>query len=50
MSQDRLAKMECSACKRVNSFTTRNKKIKTRLLLNKHCKSCVKHTEHKETK
>ena len=50
MSQDNLAKMECSECHQPVHFTTRNKKIKTRLLLNKHCKICKKHTEQKETK
>jgi len=50
MSQDNLAKMECTECKRVTHYTTRNKKIKTRLALKKHCKFCKKHTDHKETK
>jgi len=50
MSQESLAKMECASCGRVDHFTPRNKKIKTRLALKKHCKHCKKHTDHKETK
>lgn len=51
MSQDNLAKLECTECKRVNYFTTRNKKtVKQKLLLQKFCKHCGKHTEHKEVK
>ncbi|KKQ40995.1 MAG: 50S ribosomal protein L33 [Candidatus Magasanikbacteria bacterium GW2011_GWA2_37_8] len=50
MSQDSLAKMECGECKQTNYYSTRNKKIKTRLALKKHCKHCKKHTDHKETK
>lgn len=50
MSQDNLAKMECKECKHTTYFTTRNKKLKTRLELNKYCKFCKKHTDHKETK
>lgn len=50
MSQEKLAKMECSECKRVGYFTTRNKKLKTRLQLKKHCKHCKKHNDFKETK
>jgi len=50
MSQDNLAKMECTECKTVTHYTTRNRVIKTRLALKKHCKNCKKHTDHKETK
>lgn len=51
MSQDRLAKLECTECHHVTYHSTRNKKtIKTRLELKKHCKFCKKHTAHKETK
>ncbi|MCX6784412.1 MAG: 50S ribosomal protein L33 [Candidatus Komeilibacteria bacterium] len=51
MSQDNLIKLECSECKRVNYHSFKNKKkLKNRLELNKHCKSCRKHTMHKETK
>jgi len=51
MSQDNLIKFECMVCKKVNYFSTKNKKkIKTRLELKKLCKTCKKHTLHKETK
>ena len=51
MSQDNLAKFECSECKRTNYFSKKNKKtIKERLELKKYCKFCKKHTLHKETK
>jgi len=43
--------MACSACKRRNYSTTRNKKKQTdRLEVNKYCPFCRKHTMHKEVK
>jgi len=43
--------LQCSVCKRVTYFTTKNKKtLKNKLELNKYCKFCKKHTLHKETK
>ena len=46
-----MIKFECSECGIVNYFSHKNKKIlKTRLLLNKYCKTCSMHKEHKETK
>ncbi|PIT93983.1 50S ribosomal protein L33 [Candidatus Falkowbacteria bacterium CG10_big_fil_rev_8_21_14_0_10_43_11] len=51
MSQDNMIKLECTVCKRVNYNSKKNKKIiKQRLELNKFCRSCKKHTPHKETK
>ncbi|MBU1131896.1 50S ribosomal protein L33 [Patescibacteria group bacterium] len=51
MSQDNLIKLECKECHSVNYQSRRNKKtIKTKLDLNKYCKTCRKHTAHKETK
>ena len=51
MSQDNMIKFECADCKTVNYHSHKNKKIlKERLLLNKFCKHCGKHCEHKETK
>ncbi len=51
MSQDNLTKLECSVCKRVNYFTTRNKKkLKNKLELKKFCNWCKKHQLHKEIK
>ncbi|MEK7122691.1 MAG: 50S ribosomal protein L33 [Patescibacteria group bacterium] len=52
MSQDNLIKLECSECKKITHHTYKNKKklSKVRLQLNKYCRSCRKHTLHKETK
>lgn len=51
MSQDNLAKLECTSCQRVNYHSSRNKKtLKQKLMLSKFCKHCVKHTDHKEIK
>lgn len=51
MSQDYLINLECTVCKRVNNHSHKNKKkLKERLELNKFCRSCKKHTLHKETK
>jgi len=50
MSQENLIKLECTICKRVNYFSQKNKKLKTRLELKKFCKHCKKTTPHKETK
>ena len=51
MSQDNLAKLECSVCKTINYQSHRNKKtVKERLEMKKYCKKCKKHTAHKETK
>ncbi len=50
-NKEKMIKLECGECKRVNYFTHKNKKIhKERLELNKYCKWCKKHTAHKETK
>jgi large subunit ribosomal protein L33 len=51
MSQDNLAKMECTECKTVTHYPHKNKKtLKERLELSMFCKVCKKHTPHKETK
>lgn len=51
MSQDNLIKLECTACKKLNYRSHKNKKIlKDRLELSKFCATCEKHTAHKETK
>ncbi len=51
MSQDNMIKMECEDCKQTNYFSRKNKKtLKERLGLMKHCKECVSHKLHKETK
>jgi len=43
--------MACADCKRRNYTTTKNKKNDPdRLALQKYCKFCRKHTEHRETR
>ncbi|MFA4842272.1 MAG: 50S ribosomal protein L33 [Candidatus Omnitrophota bacterium] len=43
--------LECTVCKNRNYTTTKNKKLQQeKLELNKYCKSCQKHTPHKEIK
>lgn len=51
MANENLVKMKCSECKRINYYTSRNKKkIKEKLGLKKHCNFCKKHTVHNEMK
>lgn len=51
MSQDRLIKLACSKCKRINYWSSKNKKLVTRKIeLKKYCKWCKKNTPHKEAK
>lgn len=52
MSQDKLKKLACSDCKRVNYWTSRRIKGDNieKLVLQKYCKSCQKKCEHKELK
>jgi len=51
MSQDNLIKFECTECRKVNYHSSKNKKtIKARLELKKFCRTCGKHSGHKETK
>jgi len=46
-----LIALACSVCKRKNYYNTKNKKRnQEKLVLNKFCKFCKKHTEHKEVK
>ncbi|GAB4390613.1 MAG: 50S ribosomal protein L33 [Thermodesulfovibrionales bacterium] len=43
--------LQCSECKNRNYSTMKNKKNTTdKLQLKKYCRSCRKHTLHKETK
>jgi large subunit ribosomal protein L33 len=43
--------LACGECKRRNYTTTKNKKTNTdKLELKKFCRSCRKHTAHKEGK
>lgn len=51
MSQDRLIKLACSKCKRINYWSAKNRKLVTRKVeLSKFCKWCGKSTPHKEVK
>ncbi|MCK4918723.1 MAG: 50S ribosomal protein L33 [Candidatus Pacebacteria bacterium] len=51
MSQDRLIKLACQDCQRINYWSSKNKKlIVDKVELSKYCKWCRKHTVHKETK
>jgi large subunit ribosomal protein L33 len=46
-----LVTLACSACKRRNYTTTKNKRTTPeKLMFRKYCKFCHAHTEHKETK
>lgn len=48
---ENLIKLQCTACKRVNYFTRKNKKLVERKIeIKKFCKWCRKHTAHKEAK
>jgi large subunit ribosomal protein L33 len=50
-AKEKLIKLACEVCGRVNYWSHKNKKaIRERLNLKKHCKWCQKHTAHKETK
>lgn len=51
MSQDRLIKLACSTCKRINYWSEKNKKtIERKIELAKFCQWCKKRTVHKEAK
>jgi len=51
MSQDRLIKLQCSTCKRINYWTSKNKKtVDRKIELKKFCKWDHKQTVHKEAK
>ena len=51
MSQDRLIKLQCNTCKRINYWTSKNKKLVERKIeLQKFCKWDRKQTLHKEAR
>ncbi len=51
MAQKQLIKIACSACKRVNYWSRKNKKLVERKIeLKKFCKWCKKTIKHKEAK
>ncbi len=46
-----LVTLACSECKNRNYMTTKNKqKTPDRLEMKKYCKTCKRHTAHRETK
>ena len=51
MSQERLIRLACPSCKKINYWTSKNKKlVEKKIELNKFCKWCKKKTKHKESK
>lgn len=51
MSQDHIIKLACSKCKKVNYYSTRNKKqVPEKVELKKFCKTCRSNQIHKEAK
>jgi len=45
------SKIQCTVCKEINYFTKKSKKAEEKKLeMKKFCKSCRKHTLHKEGK
>ncbi|MFA4975153.1 50S ribosomal protein L33 [Candidatus Nomurabacteria bacterium CG_4_10_14_0_2_um_filter_30_12] len=51
MSQERLIKLACTTCKRINYWSSKNKKLVTKKIeLKKYCKWCKKQVKHKEIK
>ncbi|MGH7141325.1 MAG: 50S ribosomal protein L33 [Minisyncoccia bacterium] len=51
MSQERLIKLACSKCGRVNYWSDKNKKLVERKIeLKKYCKWCQASIAHKETR
>ena len=51
MPQPNLIKLQCGECKRVNYWSSKNKKkVERKIELKKFCNWCRKHTIHKETK
>ncbi len=46
-----LVVLECTQCKNRNYTTTKNKRVHTaRVEYKKYCRTCNKHTPHKETR
>jgi large subunit ribosomal protein L33 len=51
MSQERLIKLQCSKCKRVNYWSSKNKKkVERKIELKKFCNWCRAQQTHVETK
>ncbi|MBI5138808.1 MAG: 50S ribosomal protein L33 [Candidatus Vogelbacteria bacterium] len=51
MSQDHLIGLKCKGCKRINYYSTKNRKqVERKIELKKFCKWCKKSVIHKECK
>ncbi len=51
MPQPNLIKLKCEKCKRINYWSSKNRKLVERKIeLKKYCKWCRKHALHKEAK
>jgi large subunit ribosomal protein L33 len=42
--------LACEACKNTNYTALKSDNMKEKMLKNKYCSTCKKHTSHKETK
>ena len=50
-AQEKVVKLQCSVCKRLNYYKQKNKKaVERKLEFQKYCKWCRKRSAHKETK
>ncbi len=48
---EKLVKLRCEPCKKLNYYTRKNKKsVERKIELSKFCKWCRKHTKHKEVR
>jgi large subunit ribosomal protein L33 len=48
---EKLIRLKCTACKRANYTTRKNKKtVERKIEFKRYCKWCRKHTLHKESK
>ena len=51
LDADKLIKLACSKCKRINYWSRKNKKqVERKIELKKYCRWCRKQVSHKETK
>jgi len=51
MAQERLIRLACQNCKRINYWSGKNKKkVERKIELSKFCKWCRGHQAHKEVK
>lgn len=49
-SKEKFIWLECSVCHNKNYTSFNSKKQEKKLELKKHCKTCRKHTDHKQVK